>query len=507
MSTDVLLPPSPTPLQELFRHSYERPDAVALIADGDVWTYQRLAGEVVRLSNGLRRAGIRPGDRITLVVRPAPVYALFLFAAMMTGSIAVSLKTELTAIELNEFLHRQRPALFIHDADLQDVVARMDPALLERSRRFLSAGDGPDSWRQLLDDMDATEVPLPSDIDSPFLLLATSGTTGTPKLVAYSQRVVAHVTSALNAWQIDTDSCLIGSTAVAHISGSLLLLVTIIKGCKEVMLARFNAETVLDVIEEHRGTAMFVAPFICMPLVEAQQKRPRNISSLRVCGVGGDACRPQVAQAFETTFKLQLGNTYGLTECIGSMVFGSDHASLRAVPGCARLVDGQGAEVVPGTVGELQMRGPNLSLGYWTGPGDIVSHTRDGWFASGDLMQQDSNGDYRYVGRCKDLIISNTLNISPIEVENQLIQHPSVADTAVAGAPDDESGQRVVAIVRLTADADPAGAADEILDWLRTRLASFKLPERIVIATAIPRNALGKIVRSEVVRIAIERYS
>ncbi|WP_438390550.1 class I adenylate-forming enzyme family protein [Caballeronia sp. DA-9] len=501
--TDEIPPPTETPLNALYRHASARPDAIALIAGDDVWTYERLATDVARLSNGLRRAGILPGDRITMIVRTSPMYAVFLFAAMMTGAIVAPLKTEFTAAELTELLRVQRPAVFIHEADLQEVVSQIDPAVLGHTKTFVADDHGARSWRHLMDDASREDAVLPADIDAPCLLLATSGTTGRPKLVAYNQRVISHVAGAAKSWALTHDACVIGSTPVAHVSGTFVMLVAMISGCREVLLSRFDADAVLDLIEEHGGTAIFLAPFLCMPLVEAQRKRARDVRSLEVCGVGGDACRAHIAEAFESTFDIQLENTYGLTECVGSTAFGYNRRTIRGVPGRTQLVDRNGVQVGLGEVGELHLRGPNLSLGYWTGPGDIMSHTRDGWFPTGDLMVEDADCDYRFVGRCKDLIVSDTNKISPVEVENVLIQHEAVADAAVAGAPDETSGQRVVALVKLTDKSAPAAAvADEILLWMKSRLAAFKLPEQVVIVDAIPRNALGKIDRNEVARIA-----
>lgn len=489
--------PSQTPLHALFHHAAERPNAVALIADGDIWSYHRLATEVVRLSDGLKRAGIEPGDRVVMLVRTSPLYAVFLFAAMMSGAIMVPLKCEFTARELDEFLGWLRPKLFIHEADLQPVVSQIDNTLLERTRTFTST-----HWHALLGEGSRQQAKVPADIDSTCLLLATSGTTGMPKLVAYNQRAISHVIGALSTWKLDADACTIGSTPVAHVSGSFMLLATVIRGCQEVMLSRFDADRLLDAIEQEGGTTVFIAPFICQPLVDAQRKRARDLSSLRVCGIGGDACRPAVAETFQSTFDVRLSNAYGLTECLGSTAFGSAWDTLNLVPGHARLVGADGIEVTPGTVGELQVRGPNLSLGYWTGPGDIISHSPKGWFASGDLMRQEPGGEYRFVGRCKDQIVCFTDKVSPVEVENQLILHTAVADAAVAGAPDCEAGQRVVVLVKLAPEA--AGtSADDILAWLRTRLAPFKLPQRIVLSDVIPRNALGKVVRNEVIRMAL----
>jgi long-chain acyl-CoA synthetase len=291
---------------------------------------------------------------------------------------------------------------------------------------------------------------------------------------------------------------------VAHASGTFAMLMTLIGGCREVLLKQFDANVVLDVIEAYRGTIMFVTPYLCVLLVEAQRNRPRDVHSLRLCVVGGDTCKPQVAMAFESTFGIQLKNNLGMTECSGSTAFGYDRRTIRGVPGRTRLIGSDGLPAAQGTIGELQLCGPNLSLGYWTGPGVVTNHTRDGWFATGDLMEETESGDYRSVGRSKDLIVRNASNISPVEVENELIQHKAVDDAAVAGAPDDVSGQRVVALVKLAApETSNAYAVDNILDWIRSRIAAFKVPEQIVVVDVIPRNALGKIDRNEVIRIVM----
>jgi acyl-CoA synthetase (AMP-forming)/AMP-acid ligase II len=492
------------PLQALFYHASEHPDDDALIIDDDIWSYRRLATDVVRLSHGLRQAGIEPGDRVVTAIDPSPVHAVFLFAAMMTGAILVPLSKEYNATQFRDFVDLLKPAFLVHDADMKEIVSHLDPAKLDPSRVFVCADDDARSWRHLLDAPSETNVVLPTEIDSTFLLLATSGTTGKPKLVAYNQRNFYHIAEASGRWGVNDESCFILMSPPAIISGNVNIIMATMAGCKVVLVRTFDADRMLDLVERHRGTTLFLAPFRCMPLVEAQKRRPRDVGSLRICGVGGDACRPGIAQAFESTFNVRLSNSYGMTECLGSMIFGSDWRTLHAVSGRARLVDSDGSEVPRGTIGELQMRGPNVSLGYWVGPGNIASHSKDGWFHSGDLMQQDQKGEYTYIGRAKDaIVVRNGKKVYPIEVENQLILHEAVADAAVVGMPGGESWQAVVAAVTLASDAGPAATAHDILEWLRTRLEDHKVPEGIVIVDTIPRNALGKIERARLAQVVL----
>jgi acyl-CoA synthetase (AMP-forming)/AMP-acid ligase II len=144
-----------------------------------------------------------------------------------------------------------------------------------------------------------------------------------------------------------------------------------------------------------------------------------------------------------------------------------------------------------GEVGELAVRGPNVSIGYWAGPDVIDDAPENGWYHTGDLMRQDEKGNLWFVARKKDIIIRGGSNISPVEVERVLAAHPAVKDAAVVGIPDDTLGQRVAGFVQLEKNA-PSEIASEVLEMVRSRLADYKVPERLQVVATIPRNALGK---------------
>jgi acyl-CoA synthetase (AMP-forming)/AMP-acid ligase II len=159
-----------------------------------------------------------------------------------------------------------------------------------------------------------------------------------------------------------------------------------------------------------------------------------------------------------------------------------------------RLVDDSGQTVPQGGVGEFLVRSPEVAAGYWIAPGIIENLAPDGWFHSGDLMQQDENDELWFVGRKKDLIIRGGSNVSPIEVERVLLSHPQVRDAAVFGLPDPVLGQRVAAVVQLQGNGGDA-TRDKILSTTKMQLADYKVPELLVIVDAVPRNPLGKIDR------------
>jgi acyl-CoA synthetase (AMP-forming)/AMP-acid ligase II len=168
-----------------------------------------------------------------------------------------------------------------------------------------------------------------------------------------------------------------------------------------------------------------------------------------------------------------------------------------------RLVNDKHVPVPPGEVGELVLRGPNVTIGYWAGPGLIEDAPKDGWFYTGDLMRQDDQGNLWFVSRKKHLIIRGGSNISPVEVEQALISHPAVGDAAVVGVPDPELGQRVAGFVQLASSAQGVNL-NEINAHVAEQLVDYKVPESLQIVREIPRNALGKIDRHLLLRMISE---
>jgi acyl-coenzyme A synthetase/AMP-(fatty) acid ligase len=262
------------------------------------------------------------------------------------------------------------------------------------------------------------------------------------------------------------------------------------------LFERFDAQAVLDGIEQHGCSWQIGLPFMFAAMLEGQRLRRRNVETLRFCCSAGDVCPPPLQREFGVEFGVPLRSTWGATEAIGSITYGLQPGPVsRVAPGAqVRLVDDDGATVSRGEVGELLLRGPNVSVGYWGGPDVIEGAPKDGWFQTGDLMRQDARGSLWFMGRKKDIIIRGGSNISPVEVEAVLISHPAVRDAAVVGIPDDILGQRVVGFVQLEHDASPE-IVNDILDAARAQLADYKMPERLQVVSSIPRNAIGKIDR------------
>jgi acyl-CoA synthetase (AMP-forming)/AMP-acid ligase II len=194
---------------------------------------------------------------------------------------------------------------------------------------------------------------------------------------------------------------------------------------------------------------------------------------------------------------------WGATEAACSLTYGLEPGPIsRIVPGAqVQLVDERGEPVPHGAIGELLVRGPNVTVGYWQGPGRIDDAIADGWFHTGDLMRRGEGDELWFVARKKDLIIRGGSNIAPAEVEHVLLTHPMVTDAAVVGVPDPVLGQRVVGVVQLETGI-PSTALDGILATVRAQLADYKVPEWLMAVDAIPRNALGKVARTSLAVMA-----
>jgi long-chain acyl-CoA synthetase/feruloyl-CoA synthase len=230
-------------------------------------------------------------------------------------------------------------------------------------------------------------------------------------------------------------------------------------------------------------------------VLERLRASPRRIESLRICVTAGDVCPAELQQEFPHVFGVPLRSFWASTETVATTYSTRFGPVSRIAPGMeVRLVDDEDIEVPRGEVGELLVRGPNVTVGYWNGPGCIDAVAADGWFHTGDLMRRGEGDDLWFVGRKKDLIIRGGSNISPVEVENVLKAHSEVHDAAVFGVPNPVLGQRVAALVVLSDDATTA-TLNEIRVSTSGKLADYKLPETLKAVSTIPRNALGKIDR------------
>jgi long-chain acyl-CoA synthetase len=489
-----------TPITALRHQAETRPESTAFVMGDDVWSYARFAAEVDRLARGLVARGLRRGDRVALHLWNGPELAVAYHACFRIGAIAAPLNTRLKSAELDPLLRRLRPALYIGQANLYAKVAGTDPMNLPVNARFLVDGGVTDlrvqPWTRLFTDVIGGSLPAVMDTGAPALLLTTSGTTGEPKLVTHTLATLGKITEESQHWGFESGHIAVCAVPMVHMSGVFCFLSGIRQGMPLILFPQFDAEAVLDAIAPHRCSLMLGLPYMFATLFEAQRARPRRVDPLRLCLAAGDVCPQWLQESFPSRFGTPLRSTWGATETLCSLTYSLQPGPVhRIVAGAQiRLIDDRGAPVPRGDVGELLLRGPNVTIGYWAGPGRIDGLGKDGWYHTGDLMRQDEKGDLWFVSRKKELIIRGGSNIAPAEVERVLVAHPAVRDAGVVGVPDPVLGQRVAGFVQLAKGAESV-TAGEILADISGQLADYKLPESLIITDEIPRNTLGKIDR------------
>ena len=489
-----------TSIGVLYEIAATHPKKVAFIKDKEIWTYDRLAAEVDHLAHGLVERGLRKGDRVALHMANLPEFVVAYHACFRTGVIAAPLNIRLKTAELIPLLQRLQPTLYIGQAALYNQVASIDSSILAANSRFVVDGPVNDrrvqGWTSLFADVNGEPLQGTLDADAAAVLLSTSGTTGGPKFVIHTLATLLKIAESYEHLDLDGDQVSALGMPMVHASGLFTMLAFVRFGVPFVLCERFDPDALLDAIERHRCTWLLGLPFMFTTLLQRQRAHPRNIDSLRTCLSAGDVCPAQVQEQFPSVFGIPLRSFWAATEALGSLTYGLESGPVtRIVKGAqVRLVGVDKMPVSPGQVGELVVRGPHVTIGYWAGPGLIEGAPESGWFHTGDLMRQDEKGNLWFVSRKKHLIIRGGSNISPVEVERVLMTHPAVRDAAVIGVPDPELGERVAGFVQL-ADGAQSADSNEILAHVTGQLADYKVPESLQILHQIPRNATGKIDR------------
>jgi len=464
------------PIGILHRRARVEPDRIAFTAGDEVWTYRRLATEAERLAGAMRARGVHPGDRVALHMANLPELAVAYFACFHATAIAAPLNTRLKTPELRPLLQRLRPVLYLGQDQLYPQVAPIAAAAI-----------------------DERPIPHRPGLDAPAVLLATSGTTGQPKLVVHTPATLAAIAASFANIGLSDRQTVLHALPMVHTAGLATLLGCIRFGAPIVLLERFDPDLALDAIEAHRCSWILGLPFMFTELLQRQQERPREVGSLRYCLSSGDVCPEALQQDFADVFGPPLHSFLGSTEGGASLTYGLQSGPVsRVAPGTeVRIVDDADAPVPRGETGELLVRSPSVSPGYWAGPDRVEEMPEDGWCRTGDLVRRGHGDDLWFVARKKDLIVRGGSNVAPAEVEQVLLAHPAVRDAAVAGVPDPVLGQRVAALVQLAGGAEDDSAVPEgVRAVAAAQLADYKVPERLLAVDAIPRNAMGKVDRT-----------
>lgn len=450
--------------------------------------------------------------RVAVLLPDCCAFIEVLLGCAAAGSLCVPLNTRLLAEEQCEILQDAEPSILFVHARYADRIAVLRAGLPTlRTVVLVGAADvdgavGPDMLDYaVLRQAGAgrmQQAPLPAvSAQTDVLMLYTSGTTSRAKGAP-----LTHANVLANLQQYQAAVCLapggvnLQLSPMFHAAG-IFCLVHLMRGGLTVFVPRVDPVFILDAIARERVTFMFTVPTVLYQLLDHPTRADADFSTLQHVQYGAAPITgTRLAQAV-AVFGARLMHSYGMTETTShvSILGGQDHVRKsgsvgRALPGIAlRIVDGDGRDVATGEAGEVLVRGANVFAGYWRRPRETREVFRDGWLCTGDIGRMDDEGFLTIIDRKKDMIISGGTNIYPVDIEDALTRHPSIAEAAVFGVADAVWGEAVAAAIVLRAGT--AFDQDALEAHLRRSLAGYKIPRRWRVLDALPKNASGKILK------------
>lgn len=492
----------PDTIPEILVAAAERdPDGVWLRTDDGTLTFSGTAGQVARLARCLHDEGVRHGDLVVMTARTTPTYLLCWFALASLGAVTVPTDPSGTAQELAGLVTQVQPRIVVTDAAMHDVMSASgiaDAATLLDIDVLL--GD----WR-LPDTTVAAGPSVTVTPDDLAVLIPTSGTTGKSKLVMQTHRAYAMAGVGFPYWmELDATDRLMTSLPLFHINApAYSVLGSLSCGAGLILLPRFSASRFLDSARRH-GATEFNAIGAMLEILMRQPSRPDDADTpLRLCYTGPSPAR-EWQEAFEERFGLRVvcgyamsESPYGLIWRHGTRPFGTlgsprQHPTLGTVNE-ARVVDDNNQALGPGETGELLLRNPTVTPGYWGMPDETAAAVVDGWMHTGDLVTVNDDGTYTFVARRKEVLRRRGLNLSPAEVEDAIGSHPDVLEVAVVGVPSELTEDEVKAFV--VAKQGHVLDFAELRAWTGTRLSAFKVPQFWQEIDALPRTPTSRIAK------------
>ncbi|HVQ94203.1 MAG TPA: AMP-binding protein [Mycobacteriales bacterium] len=483
------------------------PACVAIDGDGRRATFGELAAASDRVAAGLLRAGVRRGDRVAFIDRNSTGYWEVFFGALKAGAVLVPLNFRLSRDEVAWALRDSGAVLTFAGAEFAaNVPADAGPVVVcggdpgpGRSGYgdWAAAGQGGDPGRD-------------AGPGGYVQLIYSSGTTGRPKGVLVADGQLEWSVRAFGSYfDVDAASRSLVPVPYYHVAGGGWALITLSRGGTIIQSHTPTAPSMLDQLVRFRATHTAMVPAVMQVLTGAPGIAGADFSALRQLVYGGSPISEPLLRASVRTFGAELFQSYGLSETMGvTTVLGpgqhradGDLSRLRsagrAVPGVDIEIRDleSGKTLEPGADGEIVVRGPSVTPGYWRRPeATAEAFTADGFFRTGDVGTLDEDGFLYVRDRLKDMIVTGGENVYPAEVESVLAGHPAVADVAVIGVPSQRWGETPLAVVVARgAVPDP----DELIAWARQRIAHYKCPTGVAFAPELPRNPSGKVLKRE----------
>lgn len=487
-------------------HGRQRPDAPALIVGDRTISYGELDTRSNRVAQAFAAAGVRAGDRVAFIERNGAEFFEVMFGLAKLGAVGVPVNWRLAPVEIAHILADSGAALVVVGVDFVGHIEAIETRI---SARVVVIGAHPrwpdfDAWVR---DQPATDPGVVTGPDDLSMLMYTSGTTGLPKGAMLSNaNYVCKTDGVAGPWHLGPDAVSMAVMPLFHMAGSGWAFAGLWHGAVTVVLRDVEPVAILDAIRTHRVTNMLVVPAVIRMLLDTPAIATADVSSLRIVVFGASPISDDVLRRGVDRFGAVFAQVYGMTETAGSITqLSAAELTPETMRSCGtpypwvdvRIVDPDGFDVPPGSVGEVWTRSAQNMLGYWQNPdATAATLTADGWLRTGDAGYLDAAGRLYLHDRIKDMIVTGGENVFPAEVENVLMTHPDVADVAVIGVPDDRWGEAVKAVVVSVAQTHPT--EQTLIDFAREHLGGFKVPKSVDFVDVLPRNPSGKILKRAV---------
>lgn len=470
-------------------------------------TYSSLKQISNRVANGLRQLGLQQGERAILFIPKSIEQVVMHIGVQKVGAISVILNPGFKKDEMNYFLKDTHAKIVIVGKREEDLIK-----LIDEKRCLVSIDTETPFVKGKLFPESSPEIQFPEgNSQDPAIIIYTSGTTGQPKgAILTQQNLIQDAKNIIQIWEITEKDVLCHALPLFHVHGLCFALHTsLIAGAKVVMVDEFSPETVVDILSRKQGdwacTMFMGVPTMYLKMIEGMREETHEFNHIRLLASGSAPLLPKDFERIKKVFKKEALEREGMSET--GMNFSNPYRGLKKqgsiglpLPNVeVRIVDPETFQNLKlGEVGEIWLKGPNVTPGYWRKPKETEAAFRDGWFRTGDLGRKDEDGYYYVTDRLKHIIISGGENISPKEIESIINHHQKVLESCVVGIPDEKWGEKVVAAIVLKPGA--TFTEKEVKDYCKNHLLDWKCPKEILFLKELPRNRMGKVLKEEVAK-------
>lgn len=485
--------------------------AIFFLREGKIETlisYEDLDIHSSQVANVFLALGVEKGDRVILFLPKSLIFVVAYLAIQKLGAIAVPLNPGLKKPEMEYLIENVEPTLVLSGPAQRVIVDKIDPHLnnlhIDTQERYQDISFFRSASKEI--------TPLQVGPDNPGLIIYTSGTTGDPKGAILTQNNLVHdANHIIEIWEIDDSDTICHTLPLSHVHGLCFALHTaLIAGSRIIMLDRFSPNTVIDALSKKGGeyacTLFMAVPAMYAKMMEVLVAKNVDFEHIRLWTSGSAPLLIKDFERIRNIFGKEPVEREGMSET--GMNF-SNPLRGKKKPGSigvplpdleVRIVNPEThQDQEPGQTGEIWLKGPNVTPGYWRKPQETAMAFEQGWFRTGDLAHVDREGYYYLTDRIKHIIISGGENVSPKEVETVINQMPDVVESSVVGIPDDKWGERVVAAV--VTKPGSKHKPEDIRNFCKKNLHDWKCPKDVLFLEELPKNTMGKVLKEEVKRL------